>query len=119
MQEIVGIGMLRKIGDHGPDNREVVGTCTHVRKKFAHFYAGLTIAPKLPRALHDSTNIVELRGIDGELVVRVLSVFSCQAGLGVEAVHLGDAAVHIEEYDASRLRHPVRYVRQQWTGIRG
>ena len=69
VQEVIGIRVLRKIGHHGPNHCQIVGTTSDVRKKLTNRKTALAIAFEFPGALQNGAYIVELRGVNLELVV--------------------------------------------------
>ena len=96
----------------GADHRQVVGVLTHPAEKVGDLQAGLPIFPEGPPG-SQQLHVLDL----DELQVQVLgdeagrdglTVEPAEQGLGVEAVHLTGAALHIQTDDTLALGREVR-----------
>ena len=85
--------MFREIGDLRTISGKVIGTSTDVGTEVTQFDSGLSVAPEFPRTLLSGANVLELSGIDPELIAWIPPVSAAQARIGAKAVHLRDAVV--------------------------
>ena len=91
--------VIYAIPDHGADDAEVVNARGDLGKQVADRNAALTVLFELPGRFHEAPDSVFAEGEaaperDG------FAVIDGEAGLGVEGIDGGRAAVHEEEYDA-------------------
>ena len=83
-----------------------------MREEIADRYAALTVVVEFPRTFEQISVVVENGGVNLEF--RRLAVLLGELRLGIETVYLGNATVHIEEYDALGFGSKVRRFRIQW-----
>ena len=104
MEEVVGAGVLRERGGHGPQHAEVVGLAGDVREEVADPKAALPVLTEVPRRLEHLADAVELGLLDPpHHPVRLLAVVLFQQGFVIKAVHLGHGSFHEQEDHAAGL----------------
>ena len=101
VQKIIRVGMLGKGGGHRADHAQFIGVPGHVREEIADRNTRLTVMLKLPRTGERFAAAVKLRGL--HLQPERLTVLLREPGFGIEGIHRGWAAIHVQENDALGL----------------
>ena len=109
MEEIVGIGVLRELGGHGTNDANVIGAFSDEGEEVTDLEAAFAVMFEFPWAGEDFADAVKLGRLHLHVFVGVLAVVLGQHGLGVEGVHMGYSAIHVEEDDAFGFGLVVRF----------
>lgn len=86
MEEVIGVRVLGELRGHRADDTELVGALADVGKQVAHGQAALAVAVELPRTAEGGAVVVELDRLHRQR--EGPAVFTIQARLGIEGVHL-------------------------------
>src|SRR5438105_10518474 len=95
MQKVIGIGVLGKIGGHRAYDTQIIHALGNLREKLADRYSTLTIFLERPWAGQGIAVVIELGGLHFHL--ERLAMFFLEARFGIESIHLGRPAVHVEK----------------------
>ena len=109
MEEVVGAGVFREVGGHGPQHAQVVGLAGDVREEVTNPEAALAVLPELPGRFEDGSDAVELSLFDpSHGLVGVLAMVLRQQRLVIEAVHLRHSPFHEQEKNTASLGWKMR-----------
>ena len=64
MEEVVGAGVFREVGGHGPQHAQVIRLAGDMREEVADPEAALAVLAELPGRFENGSNAIELRLLD-------------------------------------------------------
>src|SRR5439155_10052148 len=99
VEEVVGGGVLGKVGSHGADEGEVIGARGDVGEEIGDGQAGFAVVFELPGGAQGGAVVVELGGLHFHF--EVLAVLFGEQRFGVKGVHGTYASIHVEEDDVA------------------
>ncbi len=100
-QQQLGVGMVELIGDHAADHGQLIRDAGDVGHLFGELHPALSVLRKLIGRSHQrflARQEAKLDALD-DLGGRGLAVELVEHGLGIEEVHVGRPARHVQEDD--------------------
>ena len=101
MKGVVGVRMIGRKRRHGTNDTKIIRARADMGEEVANGKPAFAVALEFPRTLEEVAVIVEDGCVDFES--GRLPIFFCELRFWVEAVDLGNPAIHVEENDAARF----------------
>ncbi len=95
VQKVIGTGVFRELTRQAADDGQSIGMPGQMRKERTDPQTTIAMSRKLPRGLERGTVIVELRRL--RFHRKRLAMIFRQHRLGIERIHLGWTAIHVQE----------------------